>query len=142
VNMDNLRDKLLRLQDNQLDYVIARSKTTSVRKACDDIGISTSTLYGWDNREELEVLANELKVDRYIEVEMKFRNALPDAVDIIIAGMSKEEDGQRYSTRFRSACEVLDRGIGKPTQRVDQQTDGKMEIVVTYEDRRNDTETA
>jgi hypothetical protein len=29
-----------------------------------------------------------------------------------------------------------------PKQRVDQKTDGKMEIVVTYEDRRNDTETA
>ena len=129
--MDNLRDRLLRLQDNQLDYVIARSKATSVRKACDDIDISTSTLYSWDNREELEILANELKVDRYIEVEMKFRNALPDAADIIIDGMYKDKDGQRYSTRFRSAVEVMDRGIGKATQRVDQKTEhsGSVDVI-------------
>ena len=134
--MDNLRQRLLSLQDNKLDYVIARSKTTSVRKACDDIGISTSTLYGWDDREDLEVLANELKVDRYIEVEMKFRNALPEAADIIIDGMYKTKDGQRYSTRFRSACEVMDRGIGKPTQRVDQKTEhsGKIDVVVEWDD--------
>ena len=134
--MDDLRQRLLSLQDNKLDYVIARSKTTSVRKACDDISISTSTLYGWDDREQLEELANELKVDRYIEVEMKLRNALPDAADIIIDGMYKDKDGQRYSTRFRSACEVMDRGIGKATQKIDQKTEhsGKIEIIVDWDD--------
>lgn len=134
--MDSLRQRLLSLQDNKLDYVIARSKTTSVRKACDDIGISTSTLYGWDDREELEVLANELKVDRYIEVEMKFRNALPDAADIIIDGMYKDKDGQRYSTRFRSACEVMDRGIGKATQRqeVSGEISGEMTIKLSWDE--------
>ena len=134
--MDDLRQRLLNLQDNKLDYVIARSKTTSARKACEDVGISTSTLYGWDDREQLEEIANELKVDRYIEVEMKFRNALPKAADIIIDGMDKQKDGQRYSTRFRSACEVMDRGIGKPTQKVDQKTEhsGKIDIVVEWDD--------
>jgi hypothetical protein len=141
--MDNLRKRLLGLTDNKLDYVIARSKTTSVRKACSDIDISTSTLYGWDDREDLEQLANELKVDRYLEIEMKLRDALPDAVDVIIDGIYKDRDGKRYSTRFRSACEILDRGIGKPTQQINQNNNGEVEIVVRYADgRRNDTDSA
>jgi len=53
-----------------------------------------------------------------------------------------EEFNASEIRELRGVLDDIAKEIGDRVQRVDQQTDGKMEIVVTYEDRRNDTETA
>jgi hypothetical protein len=128
----DLRRELEKLDDNRLAYVLARSKTTSTKKACADADISTSTFYSWEDRAQLEELANLMKVDRAVEVEMRLREALPEAVQVVIDGLTE----RRYSTQFKSAVEILDRTLGKPTQKIDQKTEhsGKIDVVVEWDD--------
>lgn len=123
----DLRQELGQLEDNKLAYVLARSKTTSVKKACNDADISTSTFYAWDDHEKLDELANLMKVDRAVEVEMRLRDSLPDAVQTIIDGLKE----RKYDTQFKAAVEILDRTLGKPTQKIDQKVDATNEIIVT-----------
>ena len=115
----DLRQELEKLDDNRLAYVLARSKTTSVKQACKDADISSSTFYSWDDRDGLEEIANLMKVDRAVEVEMRLRDALPNAVQVVIDGLKE----RKYDTKFKAAVEILDRAIGKATQRVEQKTE-------------------
>ena len=130
--MDDLIAKLQELKPEELDYVMARSSSNSVKKACDDANLSQSTVYRWENRDELDKLALALRLDRHVEVELKLRDALPDAVEVIIDGLKQ----RRYNDQFKAAVEVLDRTLGKPTQKIDQRTEhsGKVEIVVDWDD--------
>jgi len=125
--LEDLIAKLQELNPNELDFVMARSSQNSVKDACKEAGISQSTVYGWDNRVELEEIALALRLDRHVEVELKLREALPDAVEVIISGLKE----RRYDTKFKSAVEILDRTMGKPTQKIDQKTEqsGTIEIV-------------
>lgn len=106
---------------------MARSSHNSVKDACKEAGLSQSTVYGWDNREELEQMALALRLDRHIEVELRLRDALPEAVQTIIDGLKE----RKYDTKFKAAVEILDRTMGKPTQNVNQKTEhtGSIEIV-------------
>ena len=128
----DLKQELQKLEDNKLAYVLARSKTTSTKQACKDADISTSTFYAWDDRDRLEKLANLMKVDRAYEVEMRLRDALPDAVQTVIDGLQE----RRYDTKFKAAVEILDRALGKPTQKIDQHTEhsGTVELIVDWDE--------
>lgn len=127
--MEDLINKLQGLTPNELDFVMARSSINSVKEACKSAGISQSTLYGWDNREELEEIALALRLDRHVEVELKLRDALPAAVEVIIEGLKE----RKYDTKFKSAVEILDRTMGRPTQRVDQKTENSGEVTVNFQ---------
>ena len=124
--MEDLIKQLQELDPNELDYVMARSSCNSVKEACKQIGLSPSTLYGWDNREELEDLATALRLDRHVEVELKLREALPDAVEVVIEGLKE----RRYNNKFKAAVEILDRTLGRPTQKIDQKTEVSGQVVV------------
>ena len=132
----DFKQELEQLEDSQLAYVLARSKTTSNKKACKDADISTGTFYSWDNRDKLNELANLMKVDRAIEVEMRLRESLPDAVQVVIDGLTERQ----YSTQFKAAVEILDRTLGKSTQKIDQRTEhsGQVELVVDWDDIEQD----
>ena len=132
----DFKQELEQLEDSQLAYVLARSKTTSNKKACKDADTSTGTFYSWDNRDKLNELANLMKVDRAIEVEMRLRESLPDAVQVVIDGLAERQ----YSTQFKAAVEILDRTLGKSTQKIDQRTEhsGQVELVVDWDDIEQD----
>ena len=128
----NLRNELEKVNGNKLAYVLARSKTTSNKKACKEADISTSTFYSWNDHEHLENLANRMKVDRAVEVEMRLRDSLPDAVKVVIDGLTE----RRYSTQFKAAVEILDRTMGKSTQRINQKTEHSGEVTLTPDEWR------
>jgi hypothetical protein len=130
--MDDLIKKLQELKPEELDYVMARSSTNSIASACKEANLSQSTVYRWDNRDQLDELATALRLDRHIEVELKLRDALPDAVQVVIEGLKE----RRYDTKFKAAVEILDRTMGKATQKIDQRTEhsGKVEVIVEWDD--------
>lgn len=125
--MDDLILKLQQLEPKELDYVMARSSSNSIAAACRDAELSTSTFHNWDNKEELEELAFALRLDRHAEVELKLREALPDAVEVVIKGLKE----RNYDTKFKAAVEILDRTLGRPTQKIDQKTEQTTDITVT-----------
>ena len=134
--MDDLIVKLQQLEPRELDYVMARSSSNSIAAACREADISTSTFHNWDNKDDLEDIAKALRLDRHAEVELKLRRSLPDAVEVIIEGLKE----RKYDTKFKSAVEILDRTMGKPTQRIDQKTEhsGSVDIVVEWDDDDKD----
>lgn len=134
--MDDLIAKLQGLKPEELDYVMARSSNNSIAAACKEANLSQSTIYRWENRDELDELAYALRLDRHVEVELKLRDALPDAVQTIIDGLKE----RRYDTKFKAAVEILDRTMGRPTQKIDQKTEQSGTIKVEYvNDWRNPT---
>jgi hypothetical protein len=67
---------------------------------------------------------------------MRLRDALPDAVQVVIDGLKE----RRYDTKFKAAVEILDRTMGKATQKIDQKTEQSGTIKVEYvNDWRNPT---
>ena len=124
--MDDLIAKLQDLKPEELDYVMAKSSNNSVAAACKEANLSQSTVYRWDNRDDLDALAAALRLDRHIEVELKLRQALPDAVEVVIDGLKE----RRYSEKFRAAIEILDRTMGKPTVNIDQNTNQSGEVTI------------
>jgi hypothetical protein len=129
--MDDLIRKLQELRPEELDYVMARSSNNSIAAACKAADLSQSTFYRWDNREELDSLAFALRLDRHIEVELKLPDALPEAVETIIAGLQE----RRYDTKFKAAVEILDRTMGKATQKqeITGKIDGEMVINLSWD---------
>jgi len=125
--MQDLIAKLQELKPEELDYVMARSSNNSIAATCKAAGLSDSSVYRWENRDELDELAAALRLDRHVEVELKLREALPDAVQVVIEGLKE----RRYSEKFKAAVEILDRTLGKATQKIDQKTEhtGSIEIV-------------
>ena len=113
--MEDLIERLSKLQPTELEFVMARSGSMSVKEACKEAKISQSTFYGWTNRGELEDLAFALRLDRYIDAEFKLRQALPDAIRVVIDGLKQ----RKYDTKFKAAVEILDRTLGKPSQKME-----------------------
>ena len=134
--MDDLVAKLQELRPEELDYVMARSSSNSTASACKSIGLSQSTFYRWTNREELDALAAALRLDRHVEVELKLRDALPEAVQVVIEGLKE----RRYTEKFKAAVEILDRTLGKPTQKIDQKTEVSGQVVIVNWDDDSDTD--
>jgi transposase len=129
--MDDLIARLQGLRPEELDYVMARSSNNSIAKACKEANLSESTVYRWDNRDQLDALAAALRLDRHVEVELKLRDALPEAVQVVIAGLKE----RKYDTQFKAAVEILDRTLGKPTQKqeVTGKIDGEMVINLSWD---------
>ena len=133
--MDNLRAEIENLDsDLKIQYVFARSKTTSNNKAVDDAGFSQSTFYGWtqEERDHLNSLATRLKTEVGLRVALVLQDFAEDAAN----DLGKLMKSRNENIRLKSDIEILDRTAGKPTQKIDQRTEhsGKVEIVVDWDD--------
>jgi uncharacterized Zn finger protein len=137
-DFDATLDELIsELDINERRYVFARAMVSTDKEAYEEIGVS----YNWLNshgKDHLNTIASELVKDVGFQMMQLIKQNGVNAVQEKIKQLKSRDE----RIRSQASTELIDRIIGKPTQRVDQKTDGKMEIVVTYEDRRNDTETA
>jgi len=111
---------LANLEDTKLDYVVARSKTTTDKAAYEEAGISRSAFYSWgaEERERLNGIAQQLKRENATKAVLKLQEAAEDAVDTIIKLMEK---ARSENVKFSAATDILDRTIGKPSQKVEQE---------------------
>lgn len=120
--------------DLKIQYVFARSKTTSNNKAVDDAGFSQSTFYGWpqEERDYLNSLAVRLKTEIGLRAMLILQDFAEDAAkDLGLLMKSRNEN-----IRLKSDIEILDRTAGKPTVNIDQKTEhsGKVELIVEWDD--------
>ena len=113
--MDNLQDILEKLSDREIDFVFARSNAKTDTNAREDAGISNGLWYSWteERRQYLIEVANQLRVNTKFKAQRIIQEAVEEAARIKVDGMKsrKENIAQAAST------EILDRGLGKPTQR-------------------------
>jgi len=130
--MDDLRAEIESLDsDLKIQYVFARSKTTSNNKAVDEAGFSQSTFYGWEQEERdyLNSLAMRLKT----EVGLRVMLVLQDFAEDAARDLGKLMKSRNENIRLKSDIEILDRTQGKPTQSVEQKTEQSGEIKVKVE---------
>jgi len=78
--VDNLRAILEQLEDDDLNYVFHRSRTSSNRRALQRAGIPQSTFYCWpeEKRDHLNDLAQQLKRERVVAAEMILLESVED----------------------------------------------------------------
>lgn len=130
MKMADLRAEIESLDsDLKIQYVFARSKTTSNNKAVEDAGFSGSTFYGWEQEERdyLNSLAMRLKT----EVGLRVALVLQDFAEDAARDLGKLMKSRNENIRLKSDIEILDRTSGKPTQKVDAKTEVNGEIIIS-----------
>jgi len=114
--MNDLQAILEGLEDRELDYVLERSKVSKDSQALRAMGISPGTFYGWEKnkRDHLNELAQELKRASAVRATMILQGAVEEAANVKIEGLKEKRDKR---LKQNVATEILDRQLGKPTQR-------------------------
>ena len=108
----DIREALGALESTKQDYVWERSKAQTNTQACKAAHISRATYYLWEDREELDELANKLRADRKLKAELILESVIDKAAQVKADGL----DSRKENVRQASSTEILDRIMGKPTQ--------------------------
>lgn len=103
------------LEDAELQYVYERSKTKTDAEAYRNVGVSKAVFYGWSReaRDRLNDLAQQLKRERLLRVELVIQDAAERAAEAKVAGLLSENEWVVQNV----ATEILNRTVGAPTQR-------------------------
>lgn len=102
------------LNERQVEYVTARSQSESNAKALKLCGFSE----GWLYKQDVEMLnerASMFRKDIAGQAMQKLTEALVAAVEVKTKGLSSRDERVRQSV----ATEIIERILGKPTQRQD-----------------------
>lgn len=134
--LDNLRTEMDNLDDRELAYVIARSKTVSDSKALKESGIASSTFYSWEEstREKLNEIAQKFKRETAIRVLMIMQDNAEKAAKTVTGLM----DSRNEHIKLKSSQEVLDRSVGKTAQPVELSGKDGGAVVVRWDAENND----
>jgi hypothetical protein len=113
--MTDLRTELDNLQDQRLDYVLARSKVNSDAQGYKDASISKATFYSWaaTEREYLNELSQRIKREVATRVLMVLQDNAEEAANVKVKGLKSKNEHIKQDV----ASEILDRILGKSTQR-------------------------
>jgi outer membrane protein TolC len=121
--MDDLQGLLAKLDTDEADFVLARSKADSIKAALDAVGVSSSAFYkryGKERRAELEALAERVRLDRAVAAEMQLRAAAVQAVSKLVNLLNAGDE----RVQFQAAKLIVERVMGKTPQSVDVTSDG------------------
>jgi len=108
---EQLQDALAQLSTDQIRYIVVRQGYTSDKDAADALGMKPDRVYHWPPivKEACRLMAGDgIVVARHV-----LRKNLAKAALIKAAGL--DSDNERISQDV--AAEILDRELGKPTQR-------------------------
>lgn len=114
--MDDLSTKLAQLEnDGYIAYVLARSEVLSDKSGYEGAGISRSGFYKWPkkDRDYLNKLARELKTETALKAKLILSDNTQKAAEVKVEGLNAKNEHVKQS----AATEILDRMLGKPTQR-------------------------
>lgn len=119
--MSDLRAELDQFSDQRLDYILARSKVNSDRKAYIEAGINKNTFYSWpsEERERMNNLAQRVKREAATRVMMVMQDAAEEAAKVKVDGLRSRNEHVKQGV----ATEILDRVVGKPNQPITNQGD-------------------
>lgn len=127
-----LGEILRTLSPQQLRFVAARMYEPTDAAGARVAKLSSSTVYGWDNKADVDRAVQLAQMDGVHVAQERLRRLMDKAIDVL----ADEMDGKsRNAKRLEAAIEVLDRVMGKAVQHVDQRTenDGDVRIHVVYD---------
>ena len=101
----------IQLNHNQQRFAIAMIGSATKKEAAESVGIKPNTTYGWNGIvDEVVSIMRTYSADTALAI---LENEVPKAAMIKALGL--DSDNERI--RQDSASEILDRNLGKPTQR-------------------------
>lgn len=112
VTDDDLDALLSTLSDLQLRFVKARLGAQSDAEAAEEIGIAAGTVYNWPNKEAVRAAVQLARKDAVAVAAERLRRLSNVAVDVYVEALEGEES-------VGVARDVLDRVMGRPTQRTE-----------------------
>jgi hypothetical protein len=119
-----LDDLISELDINERRYVFARAQVSTDKEAYETIGMS----YSWLNsheKEHLNNIASELVKDVGFQMMQLIKQHGIEAVKEKIKQLKSRDE----RIRAQASTELIDRNLGRPTQRVDQKTTGEQKVV-------------
>ena len=113
---------------------MARSRVNSDAQGIKDSGVSKATFYSWklEEREHLNTLAQRIKREAATRVMMVLQDASEIAANVKVGGLKSRNEHIKQDV----ATEILDRIVGKATQRTELtgKDGGKIEQEITLTD--------
>jgi thermostable 8-oxoguanine DNA glycosylase len=128
--LEDLRTVLDGLQDKQLAYVLSRAKAVTTAEALRNAGLGKNVYYKWteEEREHLEEVAYRLQREQAVQAILVLQDSAKKAAEVKVAGLNERDARVRQSV----ATEILDRTIGKATDKLDVTSGGESIIQVEY----------
>ena len=111
---DGLEQVLARLTIDQIRFVVARQEFSTDKEAAEEIGVKPNTVYTWKHKGlPIDEAVRLMAYDGVVVAKEMLRRNLAKAARIKVDGLDDSDDKLRQSV----ASEILDRELGKPTQR-------------------------
>ena len=131
---ERLSELIGQLSRDQLRYIVALQEYPTKKEAAEAISMKPNTIYKWPAIvEEAAYLMAVEATDSALAIR---RKNLVKAMAVKVAGLDSDDE----QVRQKSATEIIEGELGKPGQKIDMNSDGKVEIVVRYEDDDHPTE--
>lgn len=133
-NNKTIEELLRTLDDREVSYVFSRSCQPSDVKGYEEAGLSK----GWWNykdkerHEYLNDIALRIRIDTAFRARRLLAEASTRAAEVLVQQLELKRSP---SIQQRAATEVLDRSIGKPSQKVEQETTGETILRVVYDEK-------
>jgi hypothetical protein len=116
-----LDDILKQLTITQLRFIVARNESKSDREAAEMIGISPSTVKGWDNKAQVDEAIRLMLFDGIVMARTLRRRNLAKAMAVKVAGLNSVDEKLRQSV----ATEIVEWEMGKAQGSVDVTSKGE-----------------
>lgn len=128
--MDELRTLLDNLSADRMAYVMERAQVRKDKEAYEAAGIPKSTFFTWEDREQLNLLAQRVKREFKLRALRHLEDAAERAAEVKVRGL----DSRKESIAQATATEILDRIIGKPTQPQEHtgRDGGPISVILTF----------
>ena len=118
-----------RLTVDQLRFVTARFNCSTDKDAAREIGVSPDTVTYWKRSgAPIDEAVKLLAFDGIIMAREILRRSVAEAAAIKRAGLQSKNEKIRQD----ASTEIMDRELGKPTQRVESKGEVKNELIVSY----------
>jgi len=109
-----LEKVLERLSTDQIRFVVARQEFSTDKEAAEQIGVKPNTVYTWKHKGvPIDEAVRLMAYDGIVVARTMIRRALAKAAAVKVAGLDEPDEKLRQMV----ASEILDRELGKPTQR-------------------------
>lgn len=125
--MDNINAIFDGLDTREIDYVHVRANSKSDAEALRELGFSRGWLQSHD-KDDLNERALKFKTDNVLKAQI----ILDANVEKAAQGLAKLMDSRNENIKLKAQTEILDRRMGKPTQKIDAKTEQSGKITVEY----------
>ena len=137
--MTDLRTEISNIEnDFERAYVLERSRVLTDKDGYTKAGMSKSTFYSWPTkrREYLNALSRRLNTEVALQVMMELQEAAIDAAKVKKEGLKSRNEYVKQN----AASEIMDRVVGKPTQRIDQNTNEVNDVTIRIVEEKTSAE--